>query len=185
MMTRRRALAAATGLAAALGAGMRPARAHGPTRQKLVLSVVVDATPDKVWAVIGNFHDLSWVPAVAKVEGAGGNDPNTAKRTVYLKSGGVWHDEELSDYDAKEHTYGTFLPHVDVKVLPVADFSSHLDVTPEDGGKSKVAWHTAFYRGYPNNNPPPDLNEAAAIKAVTAFCQPALDGLKARFAGHS
>jgi hypothetical protein len=158
-----------------------PAFAHGPTRQKLELSVEVNAPPEKVWAVIGNFHDLSWVPAVAKVEGAGGNDPDTAKRTVTLKSGGMWADEELSDYDAQKFTYGTFLPHVDVKVLPVADFSSHITVTGEPGGKSLVEWRSAFYRGYPNNDPPPSLNEAAAKAAVTAFCQPALDALKARF----
>ncbi len=168
---------------ACLAAG--PAFAHGPTRQKLELSVEVNAPPEKVWAVIGNFHDLSWVPAVAKVEGTGGNDPDTAKRTVTLKSGGVWKDEELSDYDAAKFTYGTFLPHVDVKVLPVADFSAHIQVTAEPGGKSKVEWRTAFYRGYPNNDPPPDLNEAAAKKAVTDLVQPALDGLKTRFGSAS
>jgi len=162
-----------------------PAQAHGPTRQKLELSVVVNAPPEKVWAVIGNFHDLSWVPEVAKVEGAGGNDPDTAKRTVTLKSGGVWKDEELSDYDAAKFTYGTFLPHVDVKVLPVADFSGHIVVTAGPAGTSKVEWRTAFYRGYPNNNPPPDLDEAAAKKAVTDLVQPALDGLKARFGSGS
>jgi hypothetical protein len=158
-----------------------PAFAHGPTRQKLELSVEVAAPPEKVWAVIGNFHDLSWVPEVAKVDGPGGNDPDTAKRDVTLKSGGSWKAEELSDYDASKFTYGTFLPHVDTKILPVADFSTHLSVTAGPGGTSKVEWRSAFYRGYPNNDPPPDLNEAAAVKAVTAFCQPALDGLKARF----
>jgi hypothetical protein len=158
-----------------------PAFAHGPTRQKLELSVEVAAPPEKVWAVIGNFHDLSWVPEVAKVDGPGGNDPDTAKRDVTLKSGGSWKAEELSDYDASKFTYGTFLPHVDTKILPVADFSTHLSVTAGSGGTSKVEWRSAFYRGYPNNDPPPDLNEAAAVKAVTAFCQPALDGLKARF----
>jgi hypothetical protein len=157
-----------------------PALAHGPTRQKLELSVDVAAPPDKVWAVVGNFHDLSWVPAVAKVTGPGGNDPDSAKRDVFFRNGGAWHDEELSDYDATKMTYGTFLPHVDVKVLPAADFSSHVTVTAIPGG-SHVEWRSAFYRGYPNNDPPPDLNEAAAVKAVTALCQPALDGLKAKF----
>jgi hypothetical protein len=162
-----------------------PAWAHGPTRQKLELSVEIAAPPAKIWAVIGNFHDLSWVPAVAKVQGGGGNDPDTAKRDVTLKSGGGWVAEELSDYDAAKFSYGTFLPHVDVKVLPVADFSSHLSVTAEPGGHSRVEWRSAFYRGFPNNDPPPELNEAAAVRAVTAFCQPALDGLKARLeAGH-
>ncbi len=175
MSTTRRALMA--GLACLAAA---PALAHGPTRQKLELSVDVAAPPEKVWAVIGNFHDLSWVPAVAKVEGPGGNDPDTAKRDVTLKSGGAWKAEELADYDATKTTYGTFLPHVDVKVLPVNDFSAHLSVTAVPGG-SKVAWRAAFYRGYMNNDPPADLNEAAAMKAITAIFQPALDGLKAKF----
>ncbi len=162
-----------------------PASAHGPTRQKLELSVDIAAPPAKVWAVIGNFHDLSWVPAVAHVDGPGGNDPDTAKRDVTLKTGGGWKAEELSDYDATKFTYGTFLPHVDVKVLPVADFSTHLSVTEAPGGHSHVEWHSAFYRGYPNNDPPADLNEAAAMRAVTAFCQPALDALKTRLeSGH-
>ncbi len=158
--------------------------AHGPTRQKLDLGVEIAAPPAKIWAVIGNFHDLSWVPAVAKVEGPGGNDPDTAKRDVTLKSGGGWKAEELSDYDASKFSYGTFLPHVDPKVFPVADFSGHIIVTDEGNGKSKVEWRTAFYRGFPNNDPPPDLNEAAAMKAVTAFVQPALDGLKAKLEAH-
>jgi hypothetical protein len=181
--TRRLVLVSVTALACATA--MAPAFAHGPTRQKLELSVQVAAPADKVWAVIGNFHDLSWVPAVASVTGAGGNDPDTAKRDVTLKSGGGWKAEELSDYDAGKFSYGTFLPHVDPKVFPVADFSAHIVVTPESPAKSKVEWRTAFYRGYPNNNPPPDLNEEAAKKAVTGFVQPALDGLKAKFGAAS
>ncbi len=181
MPKRRVLLSAALLFTTAIAAA--PALAHGPTRQKLELATDVNAPPAKVWAVIGNFHDLSWVPAVAKVEGAGGNDPATAKRNVTLKSGAVLQDEELADYDAANFTYGTFLPHVDPKVFPVADFSTHLVVTDAGGGKSHVEWRTAFYRGYPNNNPPPDQNEAAAVKAVTALCQPALDALKAKFGG--
>ena len=38
--------------------------AHGPTRQKVSLAVDVKAAPAEVWAVIGNFQDMSWHPAV-------------------------------------------------------------------------------------------------------------------------
>jgi hypothetical protein len=172
-------------VAALAAAGLSPAWAHGPTRQKLELSVEVAAPAEKVWAVVGNFHDLSWVPAVASVTGPGGNDPDTAKRDVTLKSGAGWKAEELADYDASKFSYGTFLPHVDPKIFPVADFSGHIIVTPEGPAKSKVEWRTAFYRGYPNNDPPPDMNEAAAKQAVTALVQPALDGLKAKFGAGS
>lgn len=162
----------------------RIAQAHGPTRQKLILSVTINAPPAKVWSVIGNFHDLSWDPLVAKVTGDGGNAEN-ATRTITLTNGGMIEGEQLTRYDADQFVYGTFLPHVDVKVLPVTDFSSTLIVLPQDGGTSKVEWRTAFYRGYPNNDPPPDLNEEAAIKAVTAYAQPALDALKKRIEGGS
>ena len=48
------------------------ASAHGPTRQKATETVEISAPADKVWAIIGNFQDMSWHPAVAKLEGSEG-----------------------------------------------------------------------------------------------------------------
>ncbi|MCI0465649.1 MAG: SRPBCC family protein, partial [Beijerinckiaceae bacterium] len=31
---------------------------HGPTRQKVTESILIDAPPAKVWAAIADFHDL-------------------------------------------------------------------------------------------------------------------------------
>jgi hypothetical protein len=164
----------------ALAAVAGPAAAHDAQRVKYVASVDIAAPPAKIWAVIGHFHDLSWDKLVAGTRGPGGDTPD-ATRTVVLKSGGVLPDEELERYEPQNFTYATFLPHVDVKVLPVTNFSSILVVVPQPDGTSRVEWRCAFYRGFPNFGPPPALNEAAAIKAVTALTQPALDGLKARF----
>lgn len=174
-MPRRRSLLLAAPAILAAGA----ARAHDATRVKIVVPVETAAPPEKVWAVIGNFHDLAWDPLVAGVTGTGGNAEN-ATRTVTLTNGGVLPDEELTRYEPDRFTYATFLPHVDVTVLPVTNYSSILVVLPRDGGGSHVEWRGAFYRGYPNFNPPPELNEAAAIRAVTAFFQPAMDALKRR-----
>ena len=74
------------------------ANAHGPTRQKVIETVEI-MPADKVWAVIANFHDLSWHPAIEKTEGEGGNDPG-AKRTVTITGGGKIF-EELLKYDAE------------------------------------------------------------------------------------
>ncbi len=156
-----------------------PAAAHDAQRVKYVASVHIAAPPAKVWAVIGHFHDLSWDKVVAETTGTGGDAPD-ATRTVVLKSGGVLPDEELERYEPQNFTYATFLPRVDVKVFPVTNFSSILVVLPQPDGGSRVEWRCAFYRGYPNFGPPPELNETAAIKAVSALTQPALDGLKAR-----
>ena len=67
---------------------------------------------------------------------------------------------------------------VDVKVLPVKNYSSILKVEDEGDGKSKVTWRGAFYRGYMNNNPPPELSDEAAVKAVTGVYRGGLDELK-------
>ena len=78
------------------------ASAHGPTRQKATETVEINAPADKVWAVIGNFQDMSWHPAVAKLEGSGGNDAN-ATRTLTLTSGGTI-DEKLMQNDPAKKT---------------------------------------------------------------------------------
>ncbi len=163
--------------AAGLAAAVSSAQAHDAQRVKFVASVHIAAPPARVWAMIGHFHDLSWDDQVAKTSGTGGDVPDST-RTITLKSGGVLPDEELERYEPQNFTYATFLPHVDVKILPVTNFSSILVVVPQPDGGSKVEWRCAFYRGFPNFGPPPELNEAAAIKAVTALTQPALDGLK-------
>ena len=48
---------------------MAMAAAHGPTRQKVRESIEINAPPAKVWAVIGTFQDMSWLPPVSKTEG--------------------------------------------------------------------------------------------------------------------
>ena len=53
-----------------------------------------------------------------------------------------------------------------------------MTVKPNDQGGSIVLWNGGFYRGYPNNNPPPELNDQAAIKAVTGIYQSGLANLK-------
>ena len=152
--------------------------AHGPTRQKVTESIKVNAPPDKVWAVIGNFQDMSWHPAIKKTSGEGGNTPDAAKRELDLGGGAVI-DEDLYKYDADKHSYSYRITKVDVKILPVNNYSSTIDVVPSDDGKtSTVEWHGAFYRGYPNNDPPPELNDEAAIKAVTAVYRAGLEALK-------
>ncbi|PWB82153.1 MAG: hypothetical protein C3F11_13005 [Methylocystaceae bacterium] len=155
--------------------------AHGPSRQKVADKIEIDAPAEKVWAVVGNFQDLNWHPAIATTEGTGGNTPDQAKRHLTLKSGGTI-DEILTKYDAKEFSLGYRIEQVDVKVLPVNNYSSTITVTPQ-GGKSLVEWKGAFYRGYPNNDPPPELSDEAAIKAVTGIYRSGLEALKAKVEG--
>ena len=162
---------------AALATVSFAAQAHGPTRQKVAETVEINAPADKVWAVVGNFQDASWIPVVEKTEGKGGNEVK-ATRTLTLK-GGATVEEELAKYDSEKKTFMYRINKVDVKTLPVNDYSSTIEVEG-DGAKTKVTWRGAFYRGYMNNDPPPDLNDEASKKAVQGLYRASLDNLKAK-----
>lgn len=170
----------AIALAAALAASLIPlaADAHGPTRKKVTETVEINAPPEKVWALVGNFGDMGWHPAVAKTDAKGGNEPNTATRTLTLKGGGEI-KEALERYDAAGMNYFYRITDVNIDVLPVANYSATLQVKPKDGGGSVAEWRGAFYRGYMNNDPPEKYNDEAAVKAVTAVYRAGLDNLKA------
>jgi Polyketide cyclase / dehydrase and lipid transport len=151
------------------------ARAHGPSRQKVTQTIEINAPVDKVWAVMGNFQDMSWLPPIKKTEGTGGNDVG-AKRTLTLGEGQTI-AEQLNKYSAENHSYSYEISAVDTKVLPVTNYSSTISVS-DAGGKSVVEWKGAFYRGYTLNDPPPEMNDEAAVKAVTGVYQAGLEALK-------
>lgn len=157
------------------------ALAHGPTRQKVTVTAEVAADPADVWAAIGNFQNMSWHPAVHSSTGEGGNDIDATRQLVLGAEGGPTIDEVLYKYSAEKMSYSYRITEVKVEVLPVTNYSSHLTVKPRDGGGSLVEWRGAFYRGYPNNDPPEELNDAAAIAAVTGVYQAGLDALVERF----
>jgi hypothetical protein len=171
-----RAVAGALALGLVVVGAASPVVAHGPSRQKVTEKVEIPAPAAKVWAVIGKFQDMSWHPAVEKTEGSGGNEPN-ATRKLTLKGGGVIEEKLVKYADGKSFSYE--ITNVDVKVLPVSNYSSTISVS-EEGGKSVVEWKGAFYRGYVNNDPPPELSDEAAVKAVTGVYKAGLEALKAK-----
>lgn len=167
---------AKAGVVMAALAVLGAAWAHGPTRQKVRESIEIDAPQAKVWAVIGNFQDMSWLAGVAKTEGEKGNEIGATRRLTLAP--GITIDEELYKYEPEMMSYSYRITAVDVKVLPVTNYSSTLSVSPAPGGKAKLEWAGAFYRGFPNNDPPPDLNDEAAIKAVSELYRGGLAALK-------
>lgn len=169
--------------AAALAAVVLPglAFAHGPTRQKVTLTTEVAAEPDAVWAVIGDFQDFSWHPAVHATTGEGGNAIDATRVLTLGAADGPTISELLYKYDPAKMTYSYRITEVAVETLPVTNYSAHLTVKPRDGGGSVVEWRGAFYRGFPNNDPPEHLNDEAAIAAVSSVYQAGLDALVERF----
>ncbi len=157
------------------------ALAHGPTRQKITVTTEVAAAPEEVWARVGDFQDMSWHPAVHSSAGENGNEIDATRVLTLAAADGPKISEVLYKYSAKKMSYSYRITNVLVEVLPVTNYSSHLTVKPRDGGGSVIEWRGAFYRGYPNNDPPPELNDEAAIAAVTGVYQAGLDALAAEF----
>ena len=163
-------------LSATLGTALvAPAAAHGPTRQKVTETIAIDAPADKVWAIVKDFNALkNWHPAVAESPADRGNEEGSV-RQLKLKNGGAL-TETLEAHDSAKMRYSYRAK--DGGALPVTNYTSTISVKAEGAG-SVVEWRGAFYRGYPNNDPPPDQNDEAAVAAVTGVYKAGLANLKA------
>lgn len=179
-MKRRLVLAS---MAAALAFTGSAALAHGPSRQKVKLEVRLEATPEEVWAAIGNFYDMNWHPVVAETQGDGSMEIDKSLRVLVLKSDArpaPTITEVLAKYKPEKMSYSYRIEEVSIDVLPVTNYASTLTVR-DDGGKALVEWKGAFYRGNPLNDPEPQYNDEAAMAAVTGVYQAGLDALAERF----
>lgn len=173
-------------LALGLAFGLTPmiAEAHGPTRQKVTVTQEVAAPPAKVWARIGDFQDMSWHPAVHATKGKNGNEIDATRVLTLGAEDGPTISEVLYKYKDEKRSYSYRITAVEVDVLPVTNYSSHLTVKDGKDGGSLVEWRGAFYRGYPNNDPPENLNDEAAVAAVTGVYEAGLEALAAEFAAN-
>lgn len=164
-------------------------QAHGPVRQKVKQDITINAPADKVWSIIKNFDDLSWLPAVASTQGEGGNKKG-ATRVLTLKDGGTI-TEEVKKFDEKKMSYAYKIKDMStaktithsgqeeaVPVLPVSNYAATITVKAK-GDTSVVTWQAGYYRAYMNNNPPAEMNEEAANTAVNAIFKEGLENLKA------
>ena len=164
------------------------ASAHGPVRQKTEEQITINAPAEKVWAIIKNFDDMSWLPAVSKTTADGGNKKG-ATRVLTLKDGGTI-TEQLKKYDEAKMSYAYKITEMstaktithagaeeNVPVLPVDNYSAIIEVEAK-GDTSVVNWTAGYYRAYTNNNPPAEMNEETANAAVKAVLEAGLANLK-------
>jgi len=175
MMSTNRFTAAVVGLSLLL---LNVAQAHGPTRQKVTESIEISASASDVWAVIGDFGTADvWLPMVTASESEGGNTKGATRTLVLGPDTKIY--ESLKKHSDEKMSYSYKIPvstH-DITILPVNNYSSTISVKSTDTG-SIVTWKGAFYRGYPNNDPPPELSDEAAVAAVTGIYQAGLANLK-------
>ena len=156
------------------------AQGCGPTRLKVTESVALDLPPAQVWAMIGDFQDMSWDRETVATTGFGGNEADKASRTITLRNGATF-GESLYKYDAEAMSYSYHIDTIDVERLPVQNVSATIEIVPQDGGaKSLVRWRGAFYRSLVPGEPAPDVADANAAKAMADYLRQGLSGLKAK-----
>ncbi|MGM3293755.1 SRPBCC family protein, partial [Escherichia coli] len=88
----------------------------------------INAPQAKVWAAISNFQDMSWLPPVARTEGEKGNEIGATRKLTLADGATV--EEELYKYEPEMLSYSYRITKVDVKVLPVTNYSATLTVSP-------------------------------------------------------
>jgi mxaD protein len=142
---------------------------------RLKESIEINATPDKVWAKIGSFGDMSWHPAIAKTTINSGKAGEVgATRTLTTKDGGAI-NEVLTTYDAAGMTMKY---EITDSVLPVREYGATLKVEAAGEGKSIVTWRSMFKRKDPANPGAAGQDDAAAKAAIGGIFKSGLENLK-------
>jgi len=170
-------------LAALLGAALvqGTALADPPKPLKVVETVEIKASPDKVWAAIKDFDGLNkWHPGFSADQiTSGANGKAGAVRKLTIKDGPSF-TEELLAYDEAKRSYRYKIIE---SPLPITGYVSTVAVRGEPGGITKVIWSGTFKRKNTSDNPPEAESDAGATKLVTGVYRGGLDNLKKMLEG--
>lgn len=154
--------------------------AHGPTPQKAKESITIGAPLNKVWDAVKRFDALAdWHPDLKKSEGDGVNASGGKRTLIFQNDQSLV--EELDYYSEQDHEYSYRLKTENTQAFPTSSHSVELKVAPgEAADTSVVTLKSRFYRGDTGNTPPANLNDEAAVKAMTEFFKNGLSGLKSK-----
>ena len=151
--------------------------AHGASPLKVVEEIKVDAPLEKVWGVIDDFAHPITTLTIERIEASGNNAPDQAERRLFLKDG-VMIEEVLTKRDGERFMIGVHRKTDNLQLLPAVNYTSLITLRSLDQDHTIIEWKARFYRGYPNNNPPPELNDDVAVAAVKKLITGELAALK-------
>lgn len=163
-----------------------PLYAHGPTRQQVVESVVINVSVDKAWELVGDFSALhKWHPAIQSTEMKGEDlriltlspDKKITEKLVKRDVEKKKIKYKITDMTTLE-TFEFAGRKIERKVLPVNTYTGFLSVIAEGEG-SKVTWKGKFYRPYLLNPPTPEgMSDKDATGTISKIYRAGLDNLK-------
>jgi hypothetical protein len=132
--------------------------------QSLTDRIDLDAAPDKVWALIGNF-DASWHPLIANIKLIG---DGIGQLRVIETIDGKQIVERLDAIDNSARCYR----YTGISGIPASDYSGRLEVKPNGAGSS-VEW-TAQYL-------PKGQGDVVVRAIVSTLFKSGLEYLRSRF----
>ena len=102
-------------------------------------SLKINATPDDVWAVLGNFmHVNKFAPEIESVDAlTNGKDGIGSKRRNHFKNGSSM-VEEITEWEPTKRKYR--LQMSDMASMPLHEGYSTMSVEPTGNGQSRVIW---------------------------------------------
>ncbi len=149
--------------------------AHGPSRQKVSLTVEIDAPAEKVWKIVSNFKKFNWNKNI-KNSKADSNEIGS-ERIINFQDGSVV-KQKLEKVDSEKKMVSWRIVETDNKVLPVNSYASKIFIKADGDSKSSVTYKSGFYRGFMGNDPPEELNDENSKQKVKVFIKDNLQGLK-------
>ena len=113
---------------------------------RLERTLVIDATPEAVWAVLSNFmHVDEYAPLVKSVDAlTDGEDGVGSKRRCHFENGTSVVEEVIEWED--NQSYRVQLS--DMAALPFEEMIADLAVVPSEGGRTKVIWGANYRMKY-------------------------------------
>ena len=133
--------------------------------QSVVENVEVNAAPDKLWELIGQFGTVYWHPLIAQIR-LTGTGPGQL-RTIETIDG-----KQIIERLEAIGNSGRFYQYANIAGLPVTDYTGMLSVKPRGAGSS-VEWRAQFLPNGPGT--------LITKTIVSTLFKAGLDSLKSRF----
>jgi hypothetical protein len=162
-----------------------PLAAHAEAQeQRVEKRIVIDAAPDEVWAIAGDFLGLPrWFPPIESARLLLGRNNEVGCIRELRRRNGTKVEEKLLDYSQSDRT----MTYTYAGGEPLSsDYFATLSVTDAGGGKSLVEWKARFKRlAYWTDDPPPGQDDETVVKALNAGYALGLETLKKLVEGGS
>ncbi len=161
---------------AALCFGQQAMAADAP-ELKVEHSIVINAAPEQVWAVAGDFVGLNrWLSFIPESRLILGKNNQVGAIRELRRMNGTTVQEKLVEYETDPMT----LTYTYVGgAVASTDYFSTMTVSDAGGGKSRVVWKARFKRlAYWTDTPPEGQDDATPVNMLNKVYPLGLENLK-------